>query len=237
MYNVYIKDNFNMKKQELIVVQKNELVQNTIYKNLSVNDLKLFKLIISKIDSKTTLFKDFYIITYEELNLIDYPIKNRYEIVLNSLKNLASFYIKIDTKEQSKHIGLLQNNFIFKRYDRQFVITIHNDLLEYLLVLKNKFTMYEISNIKNLSNKYELKLYEYIKSFHNRGNSIDLTIKTLRKVLELNEDEYTLYGNLNQRIIKPAIKNISKYTDLTIVVRTIKENKKVVKIRFIHGGK
>lgn len=235
MYNV-IKG-FYMKKQALIVVQKNELVQNTIYKNLSLNDLKLFKLIVSKIDNNTTLFKDFYIINYEELNLIEFPLNNRYEHVLNSLKSLSGFYVEIDKKSEKKHIGLLQNNFTFKKYQRQFVISIHNDLLDYLLVLKNKFTMYEISNIRHLNTKYELKLYEYIKSFHNQGNSVDLTIKTLRKIFELEESEYPLYGNFNQRILTPAVKKINEYTDLILVIKPIKENKRIVKVRFIHGGK
>ena len=47
------------------VVQLNKFIKGDV-SPFTVNDLKIFKLIISKVDSKDSLFQDFYIITMKD---------------------------------------------------------------------------------------------------------------------------------------------------------------------------
>jgi plasmid replication initiation protein len=157
---------------------------------------------------------------------------------LASLKNLAKFVVEIKKPNQTIYAGLIQNKFIYEKNKSKFVVSLHEEMMEYLLELKEKFTRYEISNIKNLSSKYELKLYEYIKSYQNMGTSFEITVEKLREILEISETDYQLFGNLNQKILAPAIVKINQNTDLFVVIKPIKENnRKIIKIRFIHGGK
>ena len=57
---------FNEEQKKLLknrkVVQLNKFIKGDV-SAFSVNDLKIFKLIISKVDSKESLFRDFYEIT------------------------------------------------------------------------------------------------------------------------------------------------------------------------------
>ena len=69
-------------KQQLIIEEQKKLFKNRKVVQLnkfikgdvsafSVNDLKIFKLIISKVDSKESLFKDFYEITTDEIKALN----------------------------------------------------------------------------------------------------------------------------------------------------------------------
>lgn len=217
-------------RNNLITVQKNELIRNSIYKYLDITDLKILKLIFSKINSKSTLFDEFYIITYEELDMINIVSKNRYEHVMDSLKKLAAFFIEVSNEDEITTFGLIQNKFIFKKYTKKIVISIHNDLQEFLLDIKSNFTQYEIEQIHKLTTKYELKLYEFLKSYESLLE-IEVTIEKLRNVLEMN-NEYKLYSNMKQRVLLKSIDKINDYTDINIEMKEIKTGKKITSLLF-----
>lgn len=217
-------------RNNLITVQKNELIRNSIYKYLDITDLKILKLIFSKINSKSTLFDEFYIITYEELDMINIVSKNRYEHVMDSLKKLAAFFIEVSNEDEITTFGLIQNKFIFKKYSKQIVISIHSDLQEFLLDIKSNFTQYEIEQIHKLTTKYELKLYEFLKSYESLLE-IEVTIEKLRNVLEMN-NEYKLYSNMKQRVLLKSIDKINDYTDINIEMKEIKTGKKITSLLF-----
>jgi hypothetical protein len=62
--------NKEKKKNKLqLVGQDNSFIQKTIYKELDINDLKIFKTIVSKVNYKNSLFEDFYTIDYNDLDL------------------------------------------------------------------------------------------------------------------------------------------------------------------------
>ena len=221
-------------KKQMIVVQKNELIQNSFYKHLTLNDMKLLKLFISKINNNQTLFSDFYIINYKELDFINlHKSPQRYSLTLESLKRLSSTFISIENKKSIKTIGLIQNNFTFNKYETQFCISFHNDLKDFLLILKEKFTSYDLEHIRKITSKSTLKLYEYLKSFNNTLHLIELRLDTLKTILEVDLDDYKLYGNFKQKVLNKSINEINKYTDLGVRMEEVKENRKVIKIVLI----
>jgi plasmid replication initiation protein len=221
------------KKQSKELSQKNEFVRKSFYNELTINDLKLFKLIISKIDNNTTLFKDFYIIDYNDLDYLEIPKKDRFQLVKESLKKLANHYIEFDKDDKTIELGLIKNKFIYERYTNKILISIDEDLTEYLLNLKTQYLKYDIENLRHLKTKQELKLYEYIKSFSSNYHALELTIEELKKLLEIDLTLYKEYGNFKQKILNKTIKRINENTDLKITILEKKEHRKIVSIRFI----
>lgn len=227
----------NRKKHALAgkyVIQKNDL----IYGNTSIfslNDLKILKLIMSKVDSKESLFNKFYEIHNDELKALNLNENHLYQIVISSLKNLANTYITMDGDENGedtvKEVGLIQNNFKYKKYSKRFIVSFHQDMEDYLLKIKKNFTRYPIIEIADLKLKYSLKLYEYLMSTNLQV--FEISLEKLKKRLDIEKTSYEQFGNFKVKVLDPAIKQISETTSITVHYEPIKDGKKVVKIKFI----
>lgn len=228
---------FGIKKVKNEIVQKNDLTRFGIYKNLTVNDLKLFKLIISKINNNDTLFSEFYTITYSEIDFIGLPSKDRFKTILDSLKRLSSYFIELSKDKRIIYLGLIKNKFIFERYTNKIVVSLDEDLQEYLLQLKNHYFKYSIENIVGLTTKSEIKLYEFVMSFINTHHSVEIDILELRDILEIDNGKFPLYGNIKQKILVPSIEKINKKTNIFIVLSEKKVGKRVENIKFVFSLK
>lgn len=228
---------FGIKKVKNEIVQKNDLTRFGIYKNLTVNDLKLFKLIISKINNNDTLFSEFYTITYSEIDFIGLPLKDRFKTILDSLKRLSSYFIELSKDKRIIYLGLIKNKFIFERYTNKIVVSLDEDLQEYLLQLKNHYFKYSIENIVGLTTKSEIKLYEFVMSFINTHHSVEIDISELRDILEIDNGKFPLYGNIKQKILVPSIEKINKKTNIFIVLSEKKVGKRVENIKFVFSLK
>ena len=141
--------NMNTKQQLLIeeqkklfknrkVVQLNKFIKGDV-SAFSVNDLKIFKLIISKVDSKDSLFKDFYEITTDEIKALNINEKHLYNETRKTLKRLANIYITFDEGDSIREVGLIRNDFKFEKYTKKILINFNDDMGEYLINLKKNF--------------------------------------------------------------------------------------------------
>ena len=145
--------NKEKKKNKLqLVGQDNSFIQKTIYKELDINDLKIFKTIVSKVNYKNSLFEDFYTIDYNDLDLAGVKKDNRFASTTKSLKKLSNCFVTIQDKDENIiELGLITNKFIYKKHSSKIIIEIHDDLKPYLLDLKKKYTRYSLENIKKLT--------------------------------------------------------------------------------------
>ena len=83
---------------------------------------------------------------------------------------------------------------------------------------------------KKFQSKYALSLYCLALDFLmlDIGYSEKIfTLEELRKYLAIKEGEYKLAGHFNERIIKPAEKEINNTSDMNIEIKTIKDGKKI----------
>ena len=221
-----------MKKKLQLVGQNNSFIQQTIYKELDINDLKIFKTIVSKVNYKNSLFDDFYIMDYSDLDLAGVKKDNRFHSITKSLKKLSNCFVTIQDKEENTiELGLITNKFIYKKHSSKIVIEIHDDLKPYLLDLKNKYTRYSLENIKKFDNVYILLIYELCKSWVAEGK-IEISLQNLRDKLNLKKTQYKLYGNFKQKILQRALDIINETTDLQILLEEKKIGRSVDKLIF-----
>lgn len=210
------KDNF-MTKQQLIAEEQKKLFKNRKVVQLNkfikgdvtpftVNDLKIFKLIISKVDSKDSLFQDFYEITTDEIKHLNINEKHLHSETKKSLKRLANIYITFDDEDSFREVGLIRNDFKFDKYSKKILINFNDDMSEYLINLKKNFFMYDLIDIVNFKYKHTLKLYEYIKS--NSLNVIKLKVDTIKDILDL-QNKYMRYTNFKKDVIEVIIDEIN----------------------------
>ncbi|MFW3342321.1 replication initiation protein [Aliarcobacter butzleri] len=212
-----MKKNSLMTKQQLIaeeqkrlfknrkVVQLNKFIKGDV-SPFTVNDLKIFKLIISKVDSKDSLFQDFYEITTDEIRHLNINEKHLYSETKKSLKRLANIYITFEENDSFREVGLIRNDFRFDKYSKKILINFNDDMGEYLINLKKNFFMYDLIDIVNFKYKHTLKLYEYFKS--NSLNIIKLKVDTIKDILDL-KNKYIRYTNFKKDVIEVIIDEIN----------------------------
>jgi glutaredoxin-related protein len=125
-------------------------------------------------------------------------------------------------------------------------IRINGDIITYRYdeSLRNKLNnarMYKKINMliqNHFSSKHSRLFYGLALSsldIKTQNGEITLTIDELRKYLNLRDDEYPLFKEVNRTILKKAIEEINDKSNLKIDIEYIKNGKNVVKIRlFIH---
>ncbi len=82
-----------------------------------------------------------------------------------------------------------------------------------------------------MNSTYSIRLYELLKE-RQLYKQREFTIEKLREHFGLSEKQYPAYGNLKQRIIKPAVEEINSKTDILVDFTETKKGRKVDKVKF-----
>jgi len=209
------------------VVQLNKFIKGDV-SAFSVNDLKIFKLIISKVDSKDSLFKDFYEITTDEIKALNINEKHLYDETRKTLKRLANIYITFDEGDSVREVGLIRNDFKFEKYTKKILINFNDDMGEYLINLKKNFFMYDLIDIVNFKFKHTIKFYEYIKS--QSLNVIKLKVETLKEILDLT-NKYSRYTNFRTDVLEVILEEINESSNTLYISYT--EERVASKVEYI----
>ena len=224
------------------VAQENIFLQRYIYnRKLTINDIKVFKAILSKVKYNNKLFDDHYVIDYKTLDIAGVPASNRYREVEKSLINLMNTFVTIRKEDRERlkdpilnqakgdrKLGLIRNDWTHEKKSSKIVITIPEILKPFFLELADKeYTIYALENLSSFTNVYELKLYELFARWKNRG-FINITIENLREYMEIEDNKYTKYANFKNHVLLKAINKITNTTNLDIQFRELKKNGEIL---------
>ena len=104
----------------------------------------------------------------------------------------------------------------------------HWRIFPYFRELKEKFTKYDLINIKELTSSYSIRFYELIKQYENIG-ARTLKIEYLRKIFEL-EDKYVRHDAFRINVIDRAQKELKEKSDLYFDYIQNRKGRKVISI-------
>jgi len=210
-----------------MVVKANKLIESR-YK-LTLQEQRLVLLLISKIRREHVDFQWYEINILELAKFIGIERnKNVYEHVRQSIKRLMRRVITIDEINTDLHW------IDAASYSERGVvrIAVHEMLKPYLLSLKANFTKYYLKHVIHLKSVYSIRLYEILKRYENVGEAVFM-LNDLKEMLGVDAGEYEIYNNFKRKTLMIAHKEIPAKTDLSFDFEEIKDNKKVVKIRFV----
>lgn len=90
-------------KRNLTVVQRNKFIRGD-FTFLDVRDIKILKLLVSKVNSTNKEFESYYYITKDEVRAFHFNERNIHSYIKTSLRKLSSVFvvIKNDDKEEVK---------------------------------------------------------------------------------------------------------------------------------------
>lgn len=213
-----------------LVVKSNTIIQKSRYK-LSAQEQKLLLFIISKIKPTDKEFKSIVLslkqickvcgITYNSKNYINFR---------NSISSLSDKGFWIDTGKQELFCRWVHPICIDKERNT-IEIRLDDNLLPYLIELRNNFTAFELENVLLFQSKYSIRLYEILKSYAHKGEIV-LSLGELRKLLGLTPEQYKEYKEFNRNVLSVAVKEIKDYSDLWVEAKPIRINRKIVEICF-----
>ena len=222
----------NKHEQDLaqMVVKSNRMVQRAVY-DLSVQEQKLVMYLISKIKPEDDCFVE-YDFSLKDLCAacgISNQGKN-YEDFKKAILELQKKSFWIDGDDVDVLYTWFSRVLIYKD-DTRVRIKFGEDLQPFLLQLKQNFTCYELEKAVVLKSKYSIRLYEMLKSYSYKGEFV-IPVSSLRRRLEIQPDEYTLFNNFKVRVLDKAASEINQFTDLDVSWEPIYRERSVHELRF-----
>lgn len=221
------------------VVQANDLIRNK--KDFSLWELRVFALLASHVKKEDDDFHTYKFRIKDLLDLFETKSNNLYEELREIPEKLHSRLVRIPYVDQKGKKRLRRYNLISmsdvpdeaKVDEGEYIeLRFDKDLKPLLLQLGEHFTVYKFYNILKLRSPYIFQLYELLKSEEYKGNrDIDIELDEFRGILRI-PDSYK-FGNINQRILRPAQIQFKEHTDITFEYTPVKgRGGKCIKLRF-----
>lgn len=107
-----------------------------------------------------------------------------------------------------------------------------NDVIPLITRLSEKYTEYELKQIKDLNSIYALRIFEILMQWFSLGKTPQITIENLRTRLGIEEHQYKTMGNFKNRVLDHAIKEINNNTNITASYEQHKEGRRIVGFTF-----
>lgn len=96
------------------------------------------------------------------------------------------------------------------------------------------FALINMTIQRRFSSGYGLALYENCFRFHRTGSTGWWSLETFRKLMGVDESAYyETYKHLNAKIIKPAVAEVNKYSNIIVTPEVRKRGRAVKDIRFL----
>lgn len=228
------------------IVKSNNLIEGSYKLTTSENrliDLALSKLEVVMLDKDLSAEDVKQRINHSDFELLyvyvtdykkEYGIKNN--TIYSELAETANRLFNRTIQYYENNILIKKRWVITCKFDKEkkaVAIQFHPDLIGDLLVFKSDFTTFDFDVKKYIRSYYSCRIYELLKQYQSFGQRI-FEVEQLRFLLGIEDTEYPLYANFKQRILKTAVTQISKVTDLYLELddSSYKINKKVEKVKF-----
>jgi len=222
-------------KNKELVVQSNRLIEAK-YK-LSVEEQKIIKILISKIQKNDKDFKKYEFRIKDLAEVLGMTHDNPYVVLRGITRRLITRGLEFRNPETKT---LLQTAWLssasYMEGEGTVSLCFDPELKPLLLELKSQFTKYELGQIMQFSGQYTIRFFELRKSYLGRKiNEVKFTLKELWKMLGLRNDEYSIFWDFKRKALEPARLELLEKTGKSFTWETIKQGRggKIVAVKFI----
>ncbi len=158
------------------------------------------------------------------------------ERIGDSIERLMASIVRVrvvrDGEAEIERVALLGSNTEHENPDG--LLRYHfPDKLRHIIKESTVFARLQKEIVLALSSKYALALYEMVQK---RGNLSmkhheEFTVEELRGYLGVPKGRLTNWGNLKQKALDPAVKEVTALSDFEVTIEPVKEGRKVVAAR------
>ena len=221
-----------MEKKDLSVKKSNYLNQAS-YK-LSVVEQKLIAMLVAQIKNDATDFKPYSLNIKDFCSLIGVESSN-YSYIVSVAKSLLDrdvhFWYVNDKGKNIEVITKWLSSCVHTEGSGTVEMNFDNVLKPFLLQLRNRFTLYRLENILQLTSVFSIRIYELLKQYENMG-SVVFTLDDLKNFIGIDENQYKMYADFKRRVLVNAQKEIKSKCDIYFDYDEIKVGRGIGKILF-----
>ena len=221
---------------QITATKSNHLVDAGFFKKLNGLELRIFNLAVSRLNPKRPISQarrfEFSVKEFLDCNSgLSDKTNNIYKNIKSAVRNLSTIWVEIDPLPgySKTEISLITSRS-YEDGEGRFMIEFHEDAMPYLAEIKNNYTSLLLEMFGSLKSEHSLKFYEIFSRWAFKG-VFTVKVDDLRKLLGLG-DLYPRFNSLNQRVITPAIQEITAKTNLTVSVKTIRTGRIITELEF-----
>lgn len=160
------------------------------------------------------------------------PKESDMDLLKDVCRELIRCWIEEESEDDSKFNALA----VFSRLSvdmkkRTILIKMNDEIKDYIVSFKEQFTKIPLQIFCSLSSLYSQRMYRLLKS-HTRHGCIRRTKENLYEYLSVPEFAKESTKRFNDKILKPAIKEINEKTDLTVMFKPIKKGRNISSYHF-----
>ena len=226
------------------VVESNRVIEGC--SNLTPEAQKILYTTVAMIERDDTDFCG-YTFKVKELKELFGSTSNRfYKRVEDACDTLMKAFITIRDLDKPKNFLKLHLVKSCKYSEGTLQIKMDDEVAFLFLQLKNNFTKVPLAHFLELRSTYSMRMLSLITSKWNVAinavpaekrtifkHSFVMTLEQLHNMFLYNEvNSYSTFGNLNLRIIKPAVKELNEKSIFCVTTELVKEKRAVSAVRF-----
>ena len=233
------------------VVEHNSLI--TSIAKMDKTPLKMFELAVSCINTEEPPKDNIIYLSKAELftffKVDDNDKHSRFKQAVAKMQEQAFFEIKEEKNKGFKFRRILPIPTVeWTDYDDKVMIRFNQDIMPYLIELKQNFTKYALSEIMELNSKYSIILYKWLSMNYNqyehysnkggrRAEQVEnyrnpsISVKELRTITDT-VNEYKEFWNFENRVLKKGIEEINAHTSFNVSYEKIKKGRSIDSIVF-----
>ena len=233
------------------VVEHNSLI--TSIAKMDKTPLKMFELAVSCINTEEPPKDNAVYLSKEELfsffKVSDNDKHSRFKQAIAKMQEQAFFEIKEEKNKGFKFRRILPIPTVeWTDYDDKVMIRFNQDIIPYLIELKQNFTKYALSEIMELNSKYSIILYKWLSMNYNqyehysnkggrRAEQVEsyrnpsISVKELREITDT-VNEYKHFPHFENWILKKPLEEINAHTSFNVSYEKIKKGRSIDSIVF-----
>lgn len=215
-------------KEHRIVYQHNKLVEAKY--DMSLQEKRILLWALARIKKEDIALKTVLISVSElcEAAGIENTYRELKKAVLK-LRNRTMTIVDLDERTHT-YVGWLDH---IKYHEKQGVVEIqfHRFLEQFLVGLKNNFTIVPLSQTLGLSSTYAIRMFELLKQYESIGER-KFDIEELRNNLGVDEKKLTSFYDFKKYVVEISQRELALKTDIRFEFEEIKTSRKVTSLRF-----
>lgn len=219
-------DSHNQNK--LTVVKHNHLNQAS-YK-LTLDERRLILSSIALVNPQKEMPEEITVNASTFANQWGLDERNVYEQLKEARKNLYQRNIRIYNEDGEVEDMRWVYNSKYKDGEGYIKLKFTPDIKPYLSNLKNHFTSYNLTEVKNFKSGHAIRLYELLMQFKING-WYNESVSKLKEIFGV-EDKYPAWYEFRRWVINPAVKEINQATNYQVKYETQKRGRNISRVKF-----
>ena len=223
-----------------LTVKKDNALINAAY-TLSLSEQRLLLLSCAQADGDADELKDITIHAEQYAEAFNVSRQAAYMALKDASDSLFERRFSYERLTPKGNISTAKRRWVggvdYVENEGRIILQYHKDVIPLLCELKNKFTLYALEQVAELSSVHAVRLYELLIAWRSVGKTPVFELSEFRRKLGIEPDEYPRMHNFKARVLDPAVAQINERTDITAHYEQHKRGRSITGFSFTFAAR